>query len=50
MRLSAISEKNLDILVVSEETKKRGEEVNRIRKKKGLKKLKLIVIPLVGIN
>jgi cytidyltransferase-like protein len=37
----------MDCIVVSEETLLRAEEINTIRFKKGLKKLAIIVVPLV---
>lgn len=38
---------DIDCIVVSEETLLRGQEINTIRFKKGLPRLKLIVVPLV---
>jgi cytidyltransferase-like protein len=39
--------RDIDAIVVSEETMLRAEEINTIRFKKGLSKLVLIVVPLV---
>lgn len=44
----AASLTDLEVLVVTPETKSRGEEVNRIRKEKGLAPLGLLVVPLVS--
>lgn len=43
----AASLTDLEVLVVTPETKARGEEINRIRKEKGLTPLGLLVVPLV---
>jgi len=43
----AASLTDLEVLVVTQETKARGEEVNRIRKEKGLTPLGLLVVALV---
>jgi pantetheine-phosphate adenylyltransferase len=43
----AASLTDLDVLVVTSENKSRGEEINRIRKQKGLAPLGLLVVPLV---
>jgi pantetheine-phosphate adenylyltransferase len=43
----AASFRDIEVLVVTPETKARGEEVNRIRKEKGLTPLGLLVVPLV---
>ena len=43
----AASLTDIDVLVVTPETKSRGEEINRIRKEKGLTPLGLLVVPLV---
>ena len=43
----AITEKNIDIIVVSIETYPRAEEINEIRRKKGFKPLVIYVINLV---
>ncbi len=43
----AASLTDLDVLVVTPDTKSRGEEINRIRKEKGLVPLGLLVVPLV---
>lgn len=43
----AASFPDLEVLVVTTETKARGEEINRIRKEKGLTPLGLLEIPLV---
>jgi len=40
----AVDDEEVDALVVSHETYGRGEEINEIRRKKGFKPLKLIVI------
>ena len=42
--------KNFDAIVVSPETEKRAKEINEIRKRNGLKELKIIVIPYVLAN
>lgn len=44
----AASLTDLEVLVVTDETKARGEEVNRIRKENGLTPLGLLVVPLVA--
>lgn len=46
----AASDPRLDALVVSEETKDRGEELNALRKSRDLMPLTLIVIPMVPAN
>lgn len=46
---SAIYE-NFDAIIVSPETFKRAKEINEIRKKRGLKELKIIIIPFVFAN
>lgn len=43
----AVSDSSLDALVVSEESKKRGEELNVKRKEQGLPELVLLVVPMV---
>jgi len=43
----AASLTDLEVLVVTPENKSRGEEINRIRKEKGLTPLGLLVVPLV---
>ena len=43
----AASLPDLEILVVSAENKSRGEEINTLRKEKGLAPLGLLVVPLV---
>lgn len=43
----AASLTDIEVLVVTPENKSRGEEVNRIRKEKGLAPLRLLVVPLV---
>ncbi|MBU0763041.1 MAG: pantetheine-phosphate adenylyltransferase [Candidatus Altiarchaeota archaeon] len=43
----ATIDKDMDCIVVSEETLLRAEEINTIRFKKGLPKLTVIVVPLV---
>jgi pantetheine-phosphate adenylyltransferase len=43
----AAKEKGLEALVVSGETERNGKKVNAARKKKGLKLLRLVVVPLV---
>jgi len=43
----ATIEKNLDAIVVSEETLPRAQEINAIRFKKGLKRLIIVVVPLI---
>ncbi|MFH0897340.1 MAG: phosphopantetheine adenylyltransferase [Candidatus Bathyarchaeota archaeon] len=43
----AISDGELDALVVSDETANTGAEINEIRNKKGLKPLKIVVVDLV---
>ena len=43
----AISDSEIDAIVVSEETKSRAAEINEIRKKRGLPALEIIVIPFV---
>ena len=43
----AASLTDLEVLVVTPDTKARGEEINRIRKEKGLAPLGLLVVPLV---
>lgn len=43
----AVSAKDVDALVVSEESKKRGAALNQKRIRSGLKPLKLIVVPMV---
>ncbi len=43
----AATDAELDAIVVSEETKHRAIEINEMRKKKNLKPLEIIVIPLV---
>lgn len=42
----AVSSQDVEALVVSEETKKRGEELNRKREENGLASLVLIVVPM----
>lgn len=46
----AASDSTLEALVVSEETKERGEELNQIRLERGLKPLALIVVPMISAN
>lgn len=46
----AASDPTLDALVVSEETRDRGEELNALRKSRGFKPLTLIVIPMIPAN
>jgi len=41
-----LREKNIDAIIVSSETKKTAERINELREKKGMKKLKIIKIPL----
>ncbi len=43
----AIKDSGLDAIVVSEETKFRAEEINRIRTENGLKPLEIFVVELV---
>lgn len=43
----AISDSQLEAVVVSEETKHRAIEINQMRKKKNLKPLEVIVVPFV---
>jgi cytidyltransferase-like protein len=43
----AASEADLEVLIVTPDNKARGEEINRIRKEKGLLPLGLLVVPLV---
>ncbi len=43
----ATIEKGLDAIVVSEETLPRAQEINAIRFKKGLKRLIIVVVPLI---
>jgi pantetheine-phosphate adenylyltransferase len=43
----AQNEKNLQAIVVSDETKFRAEAINEIRKKNGLKPLEIISLPIV---
>jgi pantetheine-phosphate adenylyltransferase len=43
----AVREENIDIIVVSVETYPRAEEINRIRRERGLKPLVIYVINLV---
>ncbi len=43
----AISDSEIDAIVVSEETKVRAVEINEIRKKRGLPPLEVVVIPFV---
>ncbi|RLF17641.1 MAG: phosphopantetheine adenylyltransferase [Thermoprotei archaeon] len=42
-----LDDPSIEALVVSEETKKRAEEINEARVKKGLPPLSLVVIPMV---
>ncbi len=41
---------NFDAIVVSPETEKRAREINEMRRKKGLKELKIVVVPFVLAN
>jgi pantetheine-phosphate adenylyltransferase len=43
----AISDPELEAIVVSPETRARAEEINRIRKEKGLKELEILEVPFV---
>ncbi len=43
----AADDKRMDAVVVSEETKFRADEINDIRRRKGLSPLKVVIIPLV---
>ena len=43
----AQNEKNLQAIVVSDETKFRAEEINEIRKREGLQPLEIISLPIV---
>jgi pantetheine-phosphate adenylyltransferase len=40
-------EENYDAIVISPETKRAAEEINHLRKKKGLKPMKIILIPYI---
>lgn len=44
---SAITDPELDAIVVSEETEYRAREINEMREMRGLKPLKIIVVPMV---
>lgn len=44
------TEEEFDAIVVSPETEKRAKEINEIRRKRGLKELKIIKIPFVFAN
>ncbi len=43
----AADDRRMDAIVVSEETKFRMDEINNIRRRKGLAPLKVVIIPLV---
>jgi pantetheine-phosphate adenylyltransferase len=43
----AAEDRDLQGIIVSEETRRRGEEINEARKKKGLPPLEVVVLPLV---
>ena len=38
---------NYDAIIVSPETKKVAEEINHLRKQKGLKQMKIILVPYI---
>ena len=43
----AIHDAELEAIVVSEETRRRAEEINKIRAKRGLEPLRVVVAPMV---
>ncbi len=46
-RFGPTIENDFDVIVVSEETKATAEEINRIRKQRGKKSIKIVEIPMV---
>jgi pantetheine-phosphate adenylyltransferase len=42
-----VEDEQLEAIVVSQETKPRAEEINKIRAQRGLKTLEIVEIPLV---
>ncbi|NOZ83085.1 MAG: pantetheine-phosphate adenylyltransferase [Euryarchaeota archaeon] len=44
---TAVSDPELDGIVVTEETLERAREINRIRERRGLGKLEILVVPMV---
>lgn len=43
----AINDADLDVIIVSQETVKRAHEINEIRLKRGLRRLDVLIIPLI---